>query len=69
MGFPKWLSGKESTSQAGDVGSILGQKDPLEKEMANPSFLAWEIPWKRSLMGYSPWGHKEFRHDLVTKQQ
>ena len=24
----------------------LGQKDPLEKEMATqPSILAWEIPW------------------------
>ena len=24
----------------------LGQKDPLEKEMANPSHtLAWKIPW------------------------
>ena len=24
----------------------LGQKDPLEKEMAtHPSILAWEIPW------------------------
>ena len=31
----------------------LGQEDPLEKEMT----------------GYSPWGHKRVRHDLVTKQQ
>ena len=23
------------------------------------SVLAWEIPWQRSLAGYSPWGHKE----------
>ena len=21
--------------------------------------LAWEIPWQRGLVGYSPWGHKE----------
>ena len=21
-------------------------------------FLAWRIPWTRSLAGYSPWGHK-----------
>ena len=23
------------------------------------SILAWEIPWRRSLVGYSPWGLKE----------
>ena len=23
------------------------------------SILAWGIPWTRSLVGYSPWGHKE----------
>ena len=33
----------------------LGWEDPLEKEMAtHSSILAW-----RSLVGYSPWGHKE----------
>ena len=39
---------------------FLGQEDPLEKEMAiHSSTLAWKIPWTRSLIGYSPWGHKE----------
>ena len=38
----------------------LGQEDPLEEEMAtHSSMLAWEIPWMRSLAGYSPWGGKE----------
>ena len=38
----------------------LSQEDPLEKEMAtHSSTLAWRIPWGRSLVGYSPWGHKE----------
>ena len=23
------------------------------------SILAWRIPWTESLVGYSPWGHKE----------
>ena len=42
--FPRWLSGKESTCQAGDVGSNLGREDPLEKEMVNhSSILAWKI--------------------------
>ena len=30
----------------GDVGSITGQEDPPEKEMATHfSILGWEIPW------------------------
>ena len=35
-GLPWWLSGKEFTCSAGDVGDagwILGQEDPLEEEM------------------------------------
>ena len=37
----------------------LGQKDLLEKQMATHySTPAWKITW-RSLVGYSPWGHKE----------
>ena len=33
----------------------LGPEDPLEKDMAtHSSVLAWKIPWKRSLAGYSP---------------
>ena len=36
----------------------LGGEDPLEKGMATHSrILAWRIPW--SLVGYSPWGHKQ----------
>ena len=38
--------GKESVCNAGDVGSIPGSGDPLEKEMAtHSSILAWRIPW------------------------
>ena len=45
-GIPQWLSSKESACQAGDVGSILDQKDPLEEAMAtHSSILAWRIPW------------------------
>ena len=33
----------------------LGQKVPLEKEMAtHSSLLAWRIPWTGELVGYSP---------------
>ena len=38
----------------------LSQEDALEKEMAtHSSILAWEIHGHRSLVGYSPWVHKE----------
>ena len=44
-GFPDGLDGKESTCNAWDLGSILGQKDPLEKRMIiHFSILAWRIP-------------------------
>ena len=33
------------------------------------SVLAWKIPWTERLVGYSPWGHKRVRHNLMTKQQ
>ena len=33
------------------------------------SILAWEILWRESLEGCSPWGHKRVGHDLATKQQ
>ena len=38
----------------------LGQEDPLEKEMApTPIFLPGKPHGQRSLLGYSPWDHKE----------
>ena len=33
------------------------------------SILAWKSHGQRSLAGYSPWGHKRVRHNLVTEQQ
>ena len=37
---------KASACNVGDLGSILGQEDPLEKEMAtHSSIFAWIIPW------------------------
>ena len=39
---------------------FLGREDPLEKEMATHSSLFPEKSHEwRSLVGYSPWGHKE----------
>ena len=46
-GFPGGSDSKESTCNVGDPGSIPGQEDPLEKEMATHSgFLSWRIPWR-----------------------
>ena len=37
-----------------------GQEDPLEQGMAtHSSITALRISWTESLVGYSPWGHKE----------
>ena len=37
---------KNPPASSEDSGSILGQEDPMEKEMATHfSILAWEIPW------------------------
>ena len=44
--FPRWLSGKESTSKARNQIQSLRWEDSLEKEMAiHSSILAWRIPW------------------------
>ena len=46
QGLPRWLSGKESACNAGDVGWSLVQEDPLEEEMATySSIFAWKSPW------------------------
>ena len=46
LGFPCGSTGKESTCNAGDLGSTLGWEDPLEKGTATrSSILAWKIPW------------------------
>ena len=48
----------------------LGWEDPLEKRVAtHSSILAWRIPWKRNLAGYSPWSQQRVRHDWATHFQ
>ena len=45
MGFPGGSEGKASANNAGDLGSILGQEDPLEKAVAtHSSTLVWKNP-------------------------
>ena len=46
MGFHSGLDSEESVCHVGDVGSVPGQEDPLEKGMATHStILTWRIPW------------------------
>ena len=60
MGFPDGSAGKESACNAGDSGSIPGLENCLEKGMAtHSSFLPGEFHGQRSLVGYSPYSHKE----------
>ena len=54
---------KNPPANSGDSGSILGQEDLMEKEMATHfSILGWEIPWTED-PGHSLWGCKRVGHD------
>ena len=61
MGFPGGSDGKESACSAGDLDSIPGLGRSLRGEHGNPfQYSCPENPHgQRSLLGYSPWGHKE----------
>ena len=64
IGFPGSSASKESAydaGNAGDAGSIPGLgRFPWRREwQPTPLFLPGEHHGQRSLVGYSPWGHKE----------
>ena len=47
-----------------EAGSILGQEDPLEEEMAtHSSILAYRIPWTEEPGGLQSIGSQRVRHD------
>ena len=56
IGFPGGSDGKESACNAGDLGLIPGPGRSSEE--GNGSLLG-ESHGQRSLVGYSPWAHKE----------
>ena len=63
-GLPRWLSGKESACNEGDMGSIPGSEDSLEKQMATCSrILDWENSWTKEPGGLQSIGLKRVRHD------
>ena len=58
QGFPSGSGGKESTCHVGDLGSILGWEDALEKGTATHSnILAWRIPWIVQSLGMQRVGY------------
>ena len=55
---------KNQPVNAGDAGSIPGQEDPLEEEMAtHSSILAWEIPWTEEPGGLQSMGSQRVGRD------
>ena len=62
--FPGGSDGKASVYNAEDLGSIPGQEDPLEKEMAiHFSTLAWRIPWTEEPGRLQSMGSQRVGHD------
>ena len=60
-GFPGGAVVKNPLANAGDLGLIPGSgRSPWRREwLPTPVFLPEESHAQRSLVGYSPWGHKE----------
>ena len=65
LDFPGGSDGKESAWNMGDLGSIPGLGRSPRKGHGNPlQYSGLKNPHRqRSLVGYSPWGHKRVRHD------
>ena len=61
MGFPDSSIGKESACNVGYPSSIPVSGRPTEEGMGYPrQYSCLENPMDgRTLVGYSPWGHKE----------
>ena len=47
----------------------MGREDPLEKEMATHSSIAWKIPWTEEPGGLQTMGSQRVGHDQETKHK
>ena len=69
-GFPGGASVKNSSANAGDMSRgfdpWVGKIPWRRKWQSAPAFLPRESHGQRSLLGYSPWGHKELEMIEVT---
>ena len=71
MGSPGRASGKQNANaNAGDIRcgfDLWAGKNPWRRAwQPTPVFLPGESHGQRSLVGYSPWGHKELDTTEVT---
>ena len=67
-GLPWWLSGKESTCNAGDLGSIpvgICREYVLEGMATQSSILAWRILWTEELGRLQSTGSQRVRYDWI----
>ena len=71
LGLPRWLSGKESACQCRRwVFNPWVWKIPWRRKWQSTIvFLPGKSHRQKSLVDFSPWGHKRVRHNLTTKQQ
>ena len=54
------VKNRPANAGATDVGSSLGQEDPMEEGMAtHSSILAWRIPWTEEPGRLQPMGYQE----------
>ena len=64
LGFSGGSDSKESVCSAGDLCSIPGSGDPLEKGMAaHSSVFAWRSPWTEEIGRLQSVGPQRVRHD------
>ena len=62
--FPDGSGSKDSACNVGDLPSIPGWEDPLEKEMAtHSSIVAWRIPWTEEPGGLPSMGLQRVGQD------
>ena len=63
--FPGGSDGQVSACKMQETWvQSLGQKDPLEKDLApHSSILAWRIPWTEELGGLQSMGSQRVGHD------
>ena len=67
MVFPGGSDGKESTCNAGDLGSIPGLGNPMEKgTTTHSSILAWRMPQTQESGRLLSMGSQRVRHDWAT---
>ena len=71
--LPRWRSGKESACQCRrcnrcGFNSWVGKIPLRRKWQPTPIFLPGKFHGQWSLVGYSPWGHNESRHNWACRQ-